>query len=75
MSESKNKSASKSKPKETPKAEPKSKTVKKAKSAEAKSDASKPLEHGPPGYSIGEGQKTVTKKYRRGWDAIFGTKR
>lgn len=28
----------------------------------------------PADYSIGEGQKQVTKKYRQGWDAIFTKK-
>jgi hypothetical protein len=30
---------------------------------------------GPADYSIGEGQKTVTKAYRKGWDSIFSNKR
>jgi hypothetical protein len=79
MSETKKKSTAKAK-----KSEPKSKTVKGTleAAAEAKTLKEAPdtsdsgsVDSGSANYSIGEGQKTVTKAYRKGWDAIFSTKR
>lgn len=77
MSASEKKAAAKSKPTSKPistadsKSEPKSAPQ----PADAKSDTAEPSAHEPSGYTIGEGQKSVTKKYRQGWDAIFGKNR
>ena len=66
------------------KSEPKSKKVKGTLEAAAEAKAlqvspdtsdSGSVDSGPEDYSLGEGQKTVTNSYRKGWDAIFSTKR
>jgi len=61
------------------KSEPKSTKVKGtlevAAEAKALKESPDTSDSGPADYNIGEGQKTVTNSYRKGWDAIFFTKR
>lgn len=76
MSVNEKKSPSKTKPGAVPEAKTESKDKSTPKQpTEGKSGAKEPPDKGPAGYSIGERQKAVTKKYRQGWEAIFGKKR
>ena len=82
MAETKKKSPAAKTPKEKSKTDSKSDTVKTTLTAAAEAKAKKSSDSAgdstsgdtPADYSIGEGQKQVTKKYRQGWDAIFTKK-
>ena len=44
-----------------------------SKSEHGKSGQEKPSTESKKAYSRGEGQKLVNERYRKNWDAVFGT--